>query len=246
MREQLKMRVAIIAGVVMTVCLLAGAASARRGGIPACVADLGDVTANLEAVTTDLGTCDEDLTTCEEDFLAIDGELDLCRESQGVILPGDGEGNGADLAYEACADGLTAADLNTGLLWERKVRVGNSDCLLDLHAEQSGCSWAEATGQWLDAVNAEGGTGFAGFSDWRVPNVKDLLGIVDYSESLPAIDPTFPGETLPDVYWSATPLPGSSPPEAWIVNFDGGTVFVDFQSDSRQVRAVRNGPCPTP
>ena len=196
-----------------------------------CKVDLGDVTANLEKITADLGTCNGDLMTCEDD-------LDQCLASN-VVFPGDGAGNGANLAYEECADGLTVADLNTGLLWELKV-AGNALCTDFLHRANSGCEWGQATGAWIDAVNGEL---YAGFSDWRLPNVRELQSIVDYGKRLPAIDPAFGDMPALPLYWSVTPLLDSAPAEAWTVNFQAGTLSTFPKISPLQVRAVRNGSC---
>jgi hypothetical protein len=225
----------------------------RAGGLPRCEA-------TLAATQTSLDTCSGDLMACETDLAA-------CEESQ-VVFPGDGAGHGPPLRYEECADGLTLADLNTGLLWERKV-FGPVGCLRHLHNHSPQCTWTEASGAWIDAVNAEGGTGFAGFSDWRLPNVKELQSIVDYPETrdvdfggqttVPAIDPRF--GPLPEMnpsrcYWSATytlfiypnrdPRPPGYRRLAWLVCFDVGGVVYEPISDAAYVRAVRSGSCATP
>jgi hypothetical protein len=199
----------------------------RAGGLPACEEE-------VEMCTLDLESCEDDLAACE------------ARPQFGI--PGDGTGNGPALSYEECADGLTVADLNTGFLWERKVEGGSiSVCdLTNLHLVDSRCLWSDATGAWIDAVNAEGGTGFAGFSDWRVPNVKELQSIVDYS-TVPSIDTAF-DPTASSSYWSATSS-ANNPGNAWFVGFNGGRVDRGAKSNPsnpRHVRAVRTGPCPEP
>ncbi|MEM8535406.1 MAG: DUF1566 domain-containing protein, partial [Chloroflexota bacterium] len=74
-----------------------------------------------------------------------------------------------------------------------------------------------ATGlMWLQADNGEGvdwqsalayadGFSYAGYDDWRVPNVKELQSIVDYSGVYPAIDQTYFNITNEDAYfWTST------------------------------------------
>ncbi len=150
-------------------------------------------------------------------------------------------------AYEVCADGLTVADLNTGLLWELKVPGGGGSdtCLTDLHGVGSFCTWGQATSDWIGMVNLEGGTGYAGFSDWRVPSIKELQSIVDYSVPSPGptIAASFPGETASSIYW-AVPSDADSPGDAWGVGFkNGGRFGPNNISNNQHVRAVRSGPC---
>jgi len=234
----------------------------RAGGLPRCEARLADTRTSLDTCTGQLSTCAGDRMTCQADLGACSDDLDSCEadlaacEDSQVVFPGDGAGNGPALAYEECADGLTVADLNTGLLWERKVQ-GAVSCLRYLHNHSPQCTWAEATGAWIDAVNAEGGGGFAGFSDWRLPNVRELQSIVDYGEAAPALDPSFgplPLMNPEGCYWSATPVaffrigarpfpPGS----AWVVCFANGDMQRDLMgSGENHVRAVRTGSCSTP
>ena len=91
----------------------------------------------------------------------------------------------------------TITDKATGLMWMQN------------DADQA-MNWEEAL------VYAEG-MEFAGYSDWRLPDVKELQGIVDYTRSpatsnSPAMDPMFSctsitneaGQTDYSYYWSST------------------------------------------
>jgi hypothetical protein len=174
--------------------------------------------------------------------------LGLARELV-VTFPGDGV-HGAPLRYRD--DGLTVTDLNTGLMWEKKVPGpgGAVNCLTALHSVNARCTLAEATGAWITKVNGDGvGPGFGGYSDWRLPNAKELQSIVDYgrcdvSRGAPCVDeaaihPVF-GPTDPVFHWSST-LHLPDPQTAWGVGFIGGGVILPTPGPvSRAVRAVRS------
>ncbi len=94
----------------------------------------------------------------------------------------------------------TVTDEATGLMWSQD----DSGVGLD---------WAEALA-WVEQKNAEL---YLGHDDWRLPNVKELQSIVDYTRSpdttgTPAIDPAFnttsitneAGQTDYPSYWSGT------------------------------------------
>jgi hypothetical protein len=57
---------------------------------------------------------------------------------------------------------------------------------------------------WSNAIINSEALIYAGFSDWRLPNVKELPSIVDYSVYSPAINGTFFPNTQSGVYWSGT------------------------------------------
>jgi hypothetical protein len=94
----------------------------------------------------------------------------------------------------------TIADNATGLMWP-KADSG------------SGMNW-EAALAWVQQKNAQK---YLGYDDWRLPNVKELQSIVDYTRSpdttkSAAIDPLFTCTTITNeahqadypFYWSAT------------------------------------------
>jgi len=153
-------------------------------------------------------------------------------------VPDDGTVEaGATLSYVDNGDG-TVTDLNTGLQWEKKVT--GSSCLhcVDDTYRWSGDGSQETIWDWLGDVNTEGGTGFAGHSDWRIPNVKELQSIVIYEVNSPAIDPVF-GDTGYD-HWSSSTIAGGTT-NAWSVSLGDGGVFGDDKTVSHVVRAVRGG-----
>jgi hypothetical protein len=94
----------------------------------------------------------------------------------------------------------TVTDVATGLMWER----GDS---------KEGMDWSEAL-EYVERLNAEN---YLGYSDWRLPDAKELHSIVDYSRSpqrtgSAAIDPVFRVSEITDegdgtnypFYWTGT------------------------------------------
>ena len=123
----------------------------------------------------------------------------------------DAQYTGKEPAYKDNGDG-TVTDKATGLMWI-KVDSGN----LKAGKNRDGkLNWQEAL-DW--AENLE----YAGYSDWRLPNVKELQSIVDYTRSpattnSAAIDPVFQttsfiaesGQKDYPFYWSGTTHAGLS------------------------------------
>ena len=158
---------------------------------------------------------------------------------------------GGPLSYQDNGDG-TITDLNTGLMWEKKSADGS------LHDVFKSFVWSspvtDTVWDWIDAINTEvgNGIGFAGFNDWRLPNVRELLSIIDYGRLNPAVDPAFNNNvstgctvltcsaTLGAAYWSSTTV-ATVDVDAWTVEFAAGHVAALLKSDSHFVRAVRGG-----
>lgn len=163
---------------------------------------------------------------------------------------------GAVLAYVDNGDG-TITDLKTGLMWEKKDD-NDPNGPGGLHDKDNIYRWSgdgtlETIWDWLDDVNAEGRTGFAGYSDWRIPNARELLSVIDYGRSNPSVNPVFHTGCAPlckvttcsctasSGYWSTTTGAGC-PASAWRVDFSRGGAFNDGKLNNIHVRAVRGGP----
>ena len=103
-----------------------------------------------------------------------------------------------------------------------------------------------ATYNWQNALAAcettIGGAGtYATYSDWRLPNVRELMSIVDYGVcSQPHINMTFFFGTSAAVYWTSTTYAAGST-GAWEVDFSDGSVNYYGKSTSQLVRCVRGG-----
>lgn len=92
---------------------------------------------------------------------------------------------------------------------------------------------------WSNALLNSEALIYAGFSDWRLPNVKELLSIADYSVYSPAVNGTFFPNTQSDDYWSGTTYAGDTA-FAWDVYFDGGDVYAGGKTFEDYVRPVRS------
>ena len=92
---------------------------------------------------------------------------------------------------------------------------------------------------WTEAINYCEALSLDGQSDWRLPNLKELISLVDDSKVSPVISAVFE-HTASDGYWSSTAYAGSSD-LAWFVDFGGGLHANYYKSDSFYVRCVRAG-----
>lgn len=188
--------------------------------------------------------------TLSDGVSSIDVRIDGCSDVT-TGLPGTGQTTsyaagddgdvraGGTLSYTDNGDG-TVTDNRTGLTWEKKTDANVNNT----YTWQGALDYAAE----LNAMN--GGAGFAGHNDWRLPNIKELLTIVDYGRFNPSIDPIF-GPTAGALntvrYWSSTSWAAFNPEvNAWAVdfadafgNYTGLTPF--GKTSSLRVRAARGG-----
>ena len=181
-----------------------------------------------------------------------------CWDSLGDPISCSGTGQdgeiqaGAPLSYTDNGDG-TVTDDNTGLMWEKQSRDGT------VHDVGNTYTWDGAFSAHVAALNSGG---FAGHTDWRLPNVRELATIATFQNAspMPAVSAAFdtnctPGCTVLDCscttrsvgYWSSTsraPATGGFPTSAYFVSFAFGTHAYVPKSVGAAVRAVRGqSPC---
>jgi hypothetical protein len=141
----------------------------------------------------------------------------------------------------------------TGLIWEVKTNKDGKVNYNDPHDADNTYTWYDPsdsqdpgtqsdhdTKDFLDALN---GARFGGYSDWRLPTVKELRSLVDYTRYNPAINTTyFPDTVVSSGYWSST-TDANGPAAAWVVDFSYGYYHYDSGSKGNgyYVRAVRGG-----
>ena len=138
--------------------------------------------------------------------------------------------SGATLRYSTTDVGgeIIVNDLNTGLMWEQKT-AGNTATTY---------TWENAQIYCEDQIGTTGT--YAGYSDWRLANVKELVSIVKYDANIsaPYIDQTYFPNTQSYYYWSSTTDPDDTD-DARNVKFGNGNVDYCSKDDDFYVRCVR-------
>jgi Protein of unknown function (DUF1566) len=175
------------------------------------------------------------------------------------------------VAFDGAVSGTNLHDADNVYPWNGTCSITGTEC-----GTNADC--ASPSGQMCNAIDGQGtgltvfgfaaalnASNFAGHNDWRIPNVRELLSIVDYANANPTLAPAFNGSgcgssctdlTSPtcscpsdDFTWSSTRLPPTntfcspsiSPPAACAfgVFFGIGITFTGHGS-AQAVRAVRN------
>jgi hypothetical protein len=138
----------------------------------------------------------------------------------------------------------TITDKRTTLQWE--VLTDNGDPLHDW--DDFSYLWAGAFGKVQDLNEIS----FAGHNDWRVPTIKELQTLVNFSAYNPAAFQPFSSECMAGCdstecsctkaanYWTSTSYQ-NSPQLAWAVQMQTGVVTSASKTSYNYVRAVRGG-----
>lgn len=124
----------------------------------------------------------------------------------------------------------------TGLVWEGKTNDGGVR-----DASRAYTNWGDGragdASAYVGQVNA---IALCGYSDWRLPKVRELQSIVDYgvASPWPTIDMVWFSNTQGYVYWSSSPYAGGAD-LAWYVDFSNGFVYDYNRNVNFHVRLVR-------
>lgn len=68
----------------------------------------------------------------------------------------------------------TVTDTRTGLMWKQQSEKNDEDDRVGVFS-------------WISAINRAASSSYAGHTDWRVPNSKELLSLVEWRCAFPAI-----------------------------------------------------------
>jgi len=147
----------------------------------------------------------------------------------------------------------------TGLIWENKQALDGEKNYANPHDADNTYTWYDSnpatnggdagapgngittfdTEQFINALNL---ANYGGYHDWRMPTIKELASIVNYSipDPGPTINTTYFPNTQASYYWSSTTYANYTS-YAWIMGFDYGSGGNDVKDDYFYVRAVRGG-----
>jgi len=128
----------------------------------------------------------------------------------------------------------TITDTTTALMWKQCVEgLSDTDCssgIADLK------TWQDAL-QTANDTNNNGG--FAGYADWRIPNIAELVSLVEEQCTGPSInDSVFPN-TAKKFIWTSSP-DFNLDEGSWSVDFNIGTTATLIRDNTFQVRLVRS------
>lgn len=150
--------------------------------------------------------------------------------AQAVTCTAGFEASNPDLAYSITNDG-TVIHVPTGLMWKR--------CVEGMTPTGNTCSGSYITATWAQALALGSTSNFAGYTDWRLPSIKELLSLVENCRNHPPINDTIFPSTPAQYHWSSTPNANNSG-FAWYSNFNnGGGAGGLGRNNSYVVRLVR-------
>ncbi len=169
------------------------------------------------------------------DFTALDASGNPTTPSSGATPHPCVRDNVTGLIWEVKSDDGGLRDKDHTYTWyDSSAPLGNPGTASGGSCYQSGrCD----TEKYVADLNA---AGLCGYSDWRMPTVKELEGIADLSRSNPAIDTGWFPNTPSSYFWSGTPHTNGNT-GVWVVRFGYGRADNDYKWKASSSRLVRGG-----
>ena len=174
----------IVVGLTSVACVQLGAVSALTNSTD------GTASPEESEVYLPIVIAGEEETPASCSYPVVDtGQTACYGGSNQMTCPGEGQAyygqdgqiDGNQPSYTLSADGLTVYDKVTGLTWTQSPDLdGDGD--IDVNDK---LSFAEAL-VYPDTLNA---MGFGGYSDWRLPTIKELYSLMNFAGT----DPSAPG-----------------------------------------------------
>jgi hypothetical protein len=146
---------------------------------------------------------------------------------------------GQNTSYSSGDDGA----LQKGVSWPSPRFTDNGDGTVTDNL--TGLMWAQDANMagaktWSNAISYCNDLTHAGYSDWRLPNRKELRSLLDYSKYGPVLPQGHPFTNVQSYYWSST-TEASYTDCAWYVGMYDGHVYRDYKSHNYYVWPVRFG-----
>ncbi len=129
-------------------------------------------------------------------------------------------------------DDGTVSDSETGLMWQRCTFGQN------YNNETDTCEGTSQQLNWGEALRGAENASYADYSDWHVPNVKELASILEHRCVQPSINESVFLATKLQNYWSSTS--GKERTDlAWVYQFDKGINSLHAKESDVYLRLVR-------
>jgi hypothetical protein len=149
---------------------------------------------------------------------------------------------------------IMVKDNVTGLIWEVKKNMDGISNYDDPNDADNTYTWYDSNpntnggyagipGKDTNTeafINAMNHAHFGGYSDWRLPTIKELAYLADTSSTNPSINTNYFPSTVSSWYWSSS-TSANYPYHAWGVGFRHGYDSYNHKYFHGYVRAVRGG-----
>ncbi|HYB98861.1 MAG TPA: DUF1566 domain-containing protein [Candidatus Limnocylindrales bacterium] len=229
----------------------AGAEQAQDAGSPCGDVDLSHTVTASDALAILKAAVGQEIELrCSPRAETLQTGQTECYDSGGAQVPCAGTGQdgelrmGAPRAFRDNGDG-TITDLATGLMWEKLADDGT------IHDMDNAYTWADAFADKIIQLNT---TMFAGYDNWRLPNIFELVTLLDLGSADTALHAIFSAKSCDDgcsvtmcscapshpEQWSSSTY-AAAPAMAWAMHLDDGATVPQAKSETAAVRAVRAG-----
>ncbi len=128
-------------------------------------------------------------------------------------------------------EGKIILDTITGLIWKR--------CSQGQFWKNNQCQGKTRKYTFYKAKKGAQLEHYANFNDWRIPTIKELVGITELACIKPAINTLiFPNTDISTYYWSISPYANDSN-KAWVLDFEYGSSHIFEHQLKYPIRLVR-------